>query len=208
GSDHYGYTNRVKAVLKALGHDDIDNKYKFLFIQMVKLTKNGKEFKMSKRSGQSLVLSDLVDLLGKEIAKWNLISASNNNHLEIDVEEAIKEDSNNTYYYIKYSNIRANKLLEKMNFVFRENLNYDCLNTEIERNLINTLQFYKQTIIYAFKSLDFQKLVNYVLAISKLLHSYLEELRVDEKIIDQKLTLVYCTQIVLKNALNLLNIKI
>ncbi|MDE5651526.1 MAG: arginine--tRNA ligase, partial [Ureaplasma sp.] len=158
GSDHYGYTNRVKAVLRALGHDDIDNKYKFLFIQMVKLTKNGQEFKMSKRSGQSLVLSDLIDLLGKEITKWNLISASNNNHLEIDIEEVVKEDSNNSYYYIKYSNIRATKLLEKMNFTFKENLNYDCLNSEIERNLINTLQFYKQTIIYTFKNLDIQKL--------------------------------------------------
>lgn len=208
GSDHYGYTNRVKAVLTALGHKNIDEKYKFLFIQMVKLTKNGQEFKMSKRSGQSLVLSDLIELLGKEITKWNLISASNNSHLEIDIDVATKEDNNNSYYYIKYANVRANKILEKANFVFKDNLNYDSLNSEVERNLINAMQFFKQTIIYTFKNLDIQKLVNYVLTVAKLIHTYLEQLRIDKKIADQQLTLIYCAQIVLKNTLNLLNIKI
>ena len=175
---------------------------------MVKLTKNGQEFKMSKRSGQSLVLSDLIELLGKEITKWNLISASNNSHLEIDIDVATKEDNNNSYYYIKYANVRANKILEKANFVFKDNLNYDSLNSEVERNLINAMQFFKQTIIYTFKNLDIQKLVNYVLTVAKLIHTYLEQLRIDKKIADQQLTLIYCAQIVLKNTLNLLNIKI
>ena len=56
--------------------------------------------------------------------------------------------------------------------------------------------------------MDIQKLVNYVLTVAKLIHTYLEQLRIDKKIADQQLTLIYCAQIVLKNTLNLLNIKI
>ena len=98
GADHYSYITRMKIALKSLGYsDDI---MEVISMQMVRLMKDGSEFKMSKRSGQSLTLKDLVNTLGKDVSRWFMISSSPSTHIELDVDLALKQDNNNPIYYI------------------------------------------------------------------------------------------------------------
>lgn len=209
GSDHYSYLTRVRAALKCLGYD-ADNIFQVIFMQMVKLVKDGQEYKMSKRTGQSLTLVDLVDAIGKDAANWFLISASASSHLEIDIDIALKNDSNNPLYYVQYASARAHQLLSKGNYHFDPQVQYLDLNLDIEKELINQLLWYKQTILFAINNYEPQKLVNYIYNLAKIFHSYYEQVKIiDENnpnLTQQRLGLVDCFRIVLTNALYLINI--
>lgn len=211
GTDHYSYLIRVRAALKCLGYDNADELFQVIFMQMVKLLKNGQEFKMSKRSGKSLTLMDLVNAIGRDAANWFLISVSASNHLELDVDLALKRDSNNPLYYVQYASARANQLLVKSNYTFDPSVKYLDLNTDIEKEIINMLHFYKQTISYSINNYEPQKLINYIYNLAKLFHSYYEQVKIIDQsnpnLTQQRLGLVWAFSIVLTNALHLVNIE-
>lgn len=209
GSDHYSYLIRVRAALKCLGYD-ADKIFDVIFMQMVRLVKDNAEFKMSKRSGQSLTMSDLIDAIGVDNANWFLISASADSHLEIDVDIALKNDNNNPLYYVQYASARASQILIKNNYQFDDKISYINLNLELEKNLINQMHFLKQTIIYALNNYEPQKITNYVYNLCKMFHSYYEQVKIVDnsniELTKQRLGLVKSFKIVLSNALKLINI--
>ena len=179
-------------------------------MQMVRLVKDNAEFKMSKRSGQSLTMSDLIDAIGVDNANWFLISASADSHLEIDVDIALKNDNNNPLYYVQYASARASQILIKNNYQFDDKISYINLNLELEKNLINQMHFLKQTIIYALNNYEPQKITNYVYNLCKMFHSYYEQVKIVDnsniELTKQRLGLVKSFKIVLSNALKLINI--
>ena len=209
GSDHYSYLIRVRAALKCLGYD-ADKIFDVIFMQMVRLIKDNAEFKMSKRSGQSLTMSDLINAIGVDNANWFLISASADSHLEIDVDIALKNDNNNPLYYVQYASARASQILIKNNYQFDDKISYIDLNLELEKNLINQMHFLKQTIIYALNNYEPQKITNYVYNLCKMFHSYYEQVKIVDnsniELTKQRLGLVKSFKIVLSNALKLINI--
>lgn len=209
GSDHYSYLIRVRAALKCLGYD-ADKIFDVIFMQMVRLVKDNAEFKMSKRSGQSLTMSDLIGAIGVDNANWFLISASADSHLEIDVDIALKNDNNNPLYYVQYASARASQILIKNNYQFDDKISYVNLNLELEKNLINQMHFLKQTIIYALNNYEPQKITNYVYNLCKMFHSYYEQVKIVDnsniELTKQRLGLVKSFKIVLSNALKLINI--
>lgn len=209
GSDHYSYLIRVRAALKCLGYD-ADKIFDVIFMQMVRLVKDNAEFKMSKRSGQSLTMSDLIGAIGVDNANWFLISASADSHLEIDVDIALKNDNNNPLYYVQYASARASQILIKNNYQFDDKISYINLNLELEKNLINQMHFWKQTIIYALNNYEPQKITNYVYNLCKMFHSYYEQVKIVDnsniELTKQRLGLVKSFKIVLSNALKLINI--
>ena len=168
GADHYSYITRMKAAMECLGIDK--DKLIIICMQMVKLLKDGKEFKMSKRSGTSLTTRDLIDSIGKDAARWFLVSQSCNNHIEIDVDVATKKDNNNPLYYVQYAHARANQLLEKK--VLERPMNFNNLNSEIEREIINELSYFKYTIENCAITYEPYKLTVYLYNLAKLFHNY------------------------------------
>ena len=209
GSDHYSYLVRVRAALKCLGYD-ADKMFQVVFMQMVRLLKNNQEFKMSKRSGQSLTMRDLIDAIGVDNANWFLISASADSHLEIDVDLALKKDNNNPLYYVQYVSARASQILLKNNYQFDNKISYTSLNLELEKNLINQMHFFKQTIIFALNNYEPQKITNYVYNLCKMFHSYYEQVKIvdstNPELTKQRLGLVWSFKIILTNSLKLINI--
>ena len=168
GADHYSYITRMKAAMECLGIDK--DKLVIICMQMVKLLKDGKEFKMSKRTGTSLTTRDLIDSIGKDAARWFLVSQSCNNHIEIDVDVATKKDNNNPLYYVQYAHARANQLLEKK--VLERPMNFNNLNSEIEREIINELSYFKYTIENCAITYEPYKLTVYLYNLAKLFHNY------------------------------------
>lgn len=209
GADHYSYITRMKIALKSLGYsDDI---MEVISMQMVRLMKDGNEFKMSKRSGQSLTLKDLVNTLGKDVSRWFMISSSPSTHIELDVDLALKQDNNNPIYYIEYAHARCFSILEKTNFCYKIGQdNFSGLTLEIEKELIGNLINFQNIIYNAATTYEPHKIANYVYNIAKLFHSYYGSVMINDQnnieLTNQRLSLVSAVKIILENALSLLGI--
>ncbi|MEZ0324015.1 MAG: arginine--tRNA ligase [Hydrogenothermaceae bacterium] len=111
GSDHHGYFPRLKAAVMSFGVSE--DWIKVLFIQLVKLFKDGKEVKMSKRSGDFITLRELVEEVGKDPVIYFFASKDSDTHLNFDIDVALEKSSENPVFYIQYAHARISS-------VFRE----------------------------------------------------------------------------------------
>jgi arginyl-tRNA synthetase len=123
GADHHGYIARVKAAIEFLGYDS--SKLEVLLSQMVSLLKEGKPYKMSKRAGNVILMSDITKEIGSDALRYIFASKRSDISLEFDVEELKKQDSSNPIYYIQYAHARIKTLLSKSNIKEKEILNSD-----------------------------------------------------------------------------------
>lgn len=207
GADHASYAERMKIAMQLLGNDA--DKLVILILQMIKLTKNGQEFKMSKRSGQSFTLQDLIDTIGVNAARWYLVSQSPNSHIEIDIAKASSNTSDNPVYYVQYAHARINQLLNKANY--KQNDNYDLLKLSIEKDIINMLNYFSYTIANIAKNYEPNKLTLYLFNLSKLFHSYYSSNKIideqNENLSCQRFYLCKAIKQVISNGLKLLAIK-
>ncbi len=206
GADHYSYITRMKAAMECLGINR-DNLI-IICLQMVRLVKDGEEFKMSKRSGKSLTTRDLIDSIGKDAARWFLISQSYNNHIEIDVDVATKKDNNNPLYYVQYAHARANQLLSKVDF--DRPFEYSNLNTDLEREIINELWHFKYTIENCAQTYEPYKLTTYLTSLAKLFHNYYSNTKIIDQnnlIANEQYYLVKAIKQIIHNGLTILGIE-
>lgn len=111
GSDHIGYVPRLKSSLKFLNLPL--EKLEIVTLQQVRLLKEGKEFKMSKRAGNTVFVRELVEVLGPDAAIFFLAAYSTNSTINVDVEFASKRTLDNPVFALQYSYARACQLLKK-----------------------------------------------------------------------------------------------
>ncbi|MDE7317121.1 MAG: arginine--tRNA ligase [Helicobacter sp.] len=111
GADHHGYIARVKAALQWLGFDS--SRLEILLSQMVTLLKAGAPYKMSKRAGNFILLSDVVADVGSDVLRFVFLSKKSDTHLEFDVEDFKKQDSSNPVYYVHYAHARIHTLFAR-----------------------------------------------------------------------------------------------
>ncbi|MBJ7471813.1 MAG: arginine--tRNA ligase [Solirubrobacteraceae bacterium] len=112
GADHHGYIGRMRAAFEAFGGDP--EHLELLIMQLVNLVANGEPVKMSKRAGQFVTLDDLVDFVGVDAARWYLLQRSHDTAVELDVELARKESSENPVYYVQYAHARCCSVLDRV----------------------------------------------------------------------------------------------
>jgi len=111
GADHHGYISRVKAAINFLGYDE--QKLEVILAQMVSLLKGGEPYKMSKRAGNFILMSDVVSEVGSDALRFVFLSKKSDTHLEFDVDVFKQEDSNNPIFYINYAHARINQIFAK-----------------------------------------------------------------------------------------------
>ncbi|HHG74484.1 MAG TPA: arginine--tRNA ligase [Persephonella sp.] len=104
GADHHGYFPRLKAAVMAFGVPE--DWIKVMFIQLVKLFRNGQEVKMSKRSGSFITLKELIQEVGKDAVIYFFLTKDSNTHLNFDIDLALKKSSENPVYYVQYAHAR------------------------------------------------------------------------------------------------------
>ena len=111
GADHGGYVKRMKAACKALsgGEDRLDIK----LTQLVKLFKNGEEFKMSKRAGTFVTLRDLIDEVGTDVTRFTMLTRKNDAPLDFDFDKALEQSKDNPVYYVQYAHARICSVMRK-----------------------------------------------------------------------------------------------
>lgn len=110
GPDHIAQFPSVKAAVTALYPD---KRLEMASYQWLRLMKDGKEVKVSKRLGQFVTVQDLVDQVGQGVARMLILMRSNNSMMDFDLDLAAEQSNENPYYYVMYSYARAHSLLKK-----------------------------------------------------------------------------------------------
>ncbi len=111
GADHHGYAPRLKAVIAALGADP--DVLEPLMMSLVHLVEGGERAQMSKRSGEFVTLDELVDEIGVDATRWFMLWRSHDTTVDLDVELARRESSDNPVYYVQYAHARIASILRK-----------------------------------------------------------------------------------------------
>lgn len=111
GADHHGYIARLMASVAFLGYDA--SKLEVLLSQMVSLLKDGEPYKMSKRAGNFILMSEIIDEIGIDALRFIFLTKRADTHLEFDIADLNAQDSSNPIFYINYANARIHTLLGK-----------------------------------------------------------------------------------------------
>ena len=207
GADHHGYINRLKAAITMLGKnsDTIDIR----ILQMVRLIKDGEELKLSKRTGKTITLMDLVDEIGTNATRYFFASRSLDTAMDFNIDLALKESNENPVYYIEYANARICSILKKYNKNIIKHDKYTTLNDEAAYIILNKLITFEDVVISASLKKEPHQIANYVYELATLFHAYYASSKMiteDELATSERINLLIAIQIVIENALELLGI--
>jgi arginyl-tRNA synthetase len=177
GADHHGYIARVKAAIAFLGHDP--EKLEILLAQMVSLLKGGEPYKMSKRAGNFILMSDIVDEVGADALRFIFLSKKCDTHLEFDVNVLGQHDSSNPVYYINYAHARIHQVFDKSGKVPADVLDVPLVGLNEEgKNLLFLALLLPEVLEDAFDSRQVQKMTEYLKSLAASFHKYYNENRV------------------------------
>jgi len=111
GADHHGYVPRVRAAIEALGADP--EAFEALIMRLVHIVEAGERAQMSKRSGDFVSLDELLDDIGVDASRWFMLWRSHETTVDLDLELARSQSSENPVYYVQYAHARIASILRK-----------------------------------------------------------------------------------------------
>lgn len=207
GADHHGYIHRLKGSLEILGYDSsiIDVE----ILQMVRLLKDGEEIKISKRTGKTITLNDLIDEVGINATRYFFASKSLDTQMDFDLGLAVKNSNDNPVYYIEYANARISKVLNNYKSTINPKEKYHTIEEDIAYNIMNKLIRFEDTVISASLKQQPHIICNYVYELASLFHSYYGAYKFitdDKEYTEERLLLLKAIKIVINNSLNLIGI--
>lgn len=207
GADHHGYIARVKAAITFLGYDS--SKLEVLLSQMVSLLKDGEPFKMSKRAGTVILMSDVVEEIGAEALRFMFASKKCDTALEFDIEELKRQDSSNPIYYIQYAHARIQTLIAKSEKSIDEIMNTHLVGLSADADgLLFEALLLPEIIDDAFESRQAQKLPDYLKVLAGRLHKFYYDTRIIGTEDEAKLLkLLLVVALSIKTGLSLLGIQ-
>jgi len=177
GADHHGYIPRVNAAIEFLGYES--NKLETLLSQMVSLLKNGEPYKMSKRAGNVILMSDIVEEIGSDALRFIFASKKSDTALEFDLAEFKKQDSSNPIFYIQYAHARIQTLLSKSDVSHEDIMaaSLKGLDENADALMFDALLL-PEIVEDAFSSRQVQKLPDYLKALAASLHKFYYDVRI------------------------------
>ena len=212
GADHHGHVARLKGAMDAIGLDG--NKLDIVLMQLVRLMRDGETVRVSKRTGKSLTLTDLLDEVPVDAARFffNLREASS--HFDFDLGLAVEQSSQNPVYYVQYAHARICSILAnlaaeqiKPEAPVKERLTLLTAPEEIE--LIRFIAGFPNEIVDAAKNYDPSRMTRYATDLASLFHKFYNACRVkcdDADLMQARLSLCLAAKTVLSNLLHLLHI--
>lgn len=211
GADHHGYVCRVKAAIASLGYRP--ECLEVLLLQMVSLYRNGELVKMSKRTGQSVTLVELIEEVGTDAARFFFIMRSLDSQLDFDLDLAKSKSNENPVYYIQYAHARICSIFrqaaESGIDMAASKPNFGLLTEEIELDVIKKLADYEDEIAHAAQERAPHRIARYVHEVAGLFHSFYNQCRivgVEEDLAVARLALVGAVKNVICHALGILGV--
>lgn len=210
GADHHGYIARMKAAVGSLGYRP--EQLEVLILQMVSLFRNGEPVKMSKRTGQSVTLNELIEEVGTDAARFFFIMRSIDSQLDFDLTLATEKSSENPVYYVQYAHARICSILrqiEEEKISVDESAPLTSLREEVEITLIKKLGEYPELVAGAARERAPHRIAHYLYDLAGLFHSFYNQCRilgVEPEAQQARLLLVIAVRRVLRHALAILGI--
>ncbi len=213
GADHHGYICRVKAAMSALGYDP--EALEIMLLQMVSLYRDGEPVKMSKRTGQSVTLNELMEEVGVDAARYFFLMRSPDSQLDFDIDLAKKQGNENPVYYIQYAHARIKSVFKSAAEAglkqpgAAEEINFNLLQDESEEDIIKLLSAYPDEVERAAKYRAPQAIARYAHDLASLFHGFYARCRVlgvEEELAVARLALLAATANTLEHALGLLGV--
>ena len=211
GADHHGYIARVKASMQALGYEA--DKLEVDIIQMVRLIKDGEEFKMSKRTGKAVTIRELVDEVGVDAVRYFFVMRSGETQMDFDLDLATKKSNENPVYYAQYAHARTCSILrqaEEKGFNVELKDQYNHITHEKEFEVIKLMGDFPIVVADAANKRRPHLICNYINDLATAFHSlYNAEKVINEENVEktnEKLALIKALEITIKNALELIGV--
>ncbi len=214
GADHHGYINRIKAAIEASGNDS--RQFDVILVQLVNLLRAGQPVAMSTRAGEFVTLSDIVDEVGVDAARFIFLSRSFDSGLDFDLELAKKKSSDNPVYYVQYVHARIAGILAKaMDEGIIKGLeqvvaaDVKPLGQSEEIKLIKSLASFSEAVEKSAVTLHPHVIFTYLMGLASAFHGYYNKHKVltdDTSLSLARLSLVLAVKRVIKNGLSLLGV--
>ena len=212
GADHHGYICRVKAAITCLGFQA--EQLEVLIVQMVSLYRNGTLVKMSKRTGQSVTLTELIEEVGTDAARFFFIMRSLDSQLDFDLDLAKSRTSDNPVYYIQYAHARIASIFRQLaeagiTLHNVDNTKLCLLTSNYEIDLIKKLGEYQEEIADAARVRAPNHIARYVHDLAGLFHTFYSQCHingVDTDLQLARMALVQAVQSTIRHALGILGI--
>ena len=212
GADHHGHVARLKGALDALGLDGTE-KLDIVLMQLVKLLRDGEVVRMSKRTGKAISLSDLLDEIPVDAARW-FFNSKPDTQMDFDLGLAVREDSENPIYYVEYAHARICSLLRALKGEGEEvpsmaDVDMGLLSGETERALIKQLSAYCEEIRLAARDYDPSHINRYLVELAGCFHRFYTACRIkgeEPRVLSARLKLADLTRSVLRNGLALIGV--
>ena len=212
GADHHGHVARLKGALDAIGLDG--DKLDIVLMQLVKLLRDGEVVRMSKRTGKAISLSDLLDEVSVDAARW-YFNAKPDTQMEFDLGLAVREDSENPIYYVEYAHARICSLLrtlgeEGVRVPAQADVDMSLLAGETETALIKQLAQFCEEIKLAARDYDPSHINRCLQELAACFHRFYNACRIkgeEAAVQAARLKLADDTRIVLRNGLKLIGVE-
>ncbi|MDD4923508.1 MAG: arginine--tRNA ligase [Dehalococcoidales bacterium] len=207
GADHQGHVSRMEAVVGALGIDP--KRLKVIISQMITLKRGGELVKLSKRSGDMISLSEVIDEVGVDACRFFFLCRSADSQMDFDLELAKKESQDNPVYYVQYAYARISSILRlaEEKSIKYEDGDVSLLNDECELTLIRRMLLLPEIIEMIANTLEPHHLTYYAQELATIFHSFYKQCRVvtdEAEITKARLKLVASASIVLEKTLSLM----
>jgi arginyl-tRNA synthetase len=179
GHDHHSYAVRLESVRQALclTHIALD----VILYQLVKIKQGDEQVRMSKRKGVIVTLQDVIDTVGKDVARFFYLHRKADAQLEFDLELALKKTEDNPVYYVQYAYVRTNSILDKatelteLQLISPDDLQH--LSTE-EAFILKKIVSLKQLLVHIGQSYQTHLLTHYSIELANAFHAYYSHNRV------------------------------
>ena len=218
GADHTGYVKRISAAVSALS--DKEAKLNCKVCQLVKLYKDGKPFKMSKRLGEFISVQDLLNEVNKDSIRFMMLNRSHDAEIDFDFDKVKEKTKDNPVFYVQYAYARINSIVRKLNRNLKDDILVDQKSfspNEYEEKILRKVFEWPKIIESASYKLEPHKIPFYLYDLSNLFHSYWSKGNEDDKfrfIENNKLkrqeTLIFINliSIVIENGMNILGVSL
>lgn len=207
GADHHGYIERMKSSIEMFNYPRTCLEIEL--IQMVRLFKEGAEYKMSKRTGNAVSMKELCEETSVDAVRYFFVSRASSSHLDYDIDSARKMESSNPVYYAQYAHARLCAIMEQGKDIHLDSTG-KYLTEEKEKSLLKVLAEYPKEILNSAVSRAPYRITAYIQKLATSINEFYTVCRVIDRnnleVSASRMALCKACQIVLKNALEVIGV--
>ena len=212
GADHHGHVARLQGAMDAVGLDG--DKLDVVLMQLVELMRNGKPERMSKRTGKAITLTDLLEEVPIDAARFLFNMREPNTHLIFDLDLAVEQSNQNPVYYVQYAHARICSILRALaeeGVTPKEDISLYNYTEPEELALVSEIAKFPVEIAESVKSYNPARITKYAVDLATMFHQFYNACRcrgVEEDVMYARIALCLAAKTTIKNVLTMLKVTV